>query len=178
MSETGPIEPRPRPRCPFYGMHALPEFGTLLTQGGNQCGLIIESYSPCRMEAAGLEIDFETCEFNGTGRAAEFADFERREFVRRDERGVEYRGGPLGIMTLAVSLEPGFLRVQFEPANDRLPAVVVLEFPNGQQSTFNAETGEMVTTLYPAKPSANPLARPPAKRLEQPRSAHGPRTKP
>lgn len=89
--------------CKFYGtcavwhMHGLhqhtrksdegpaPEFRILVTNGGNQCGLIIESFSPCRMEIAGQEIDFDQCELKGTRRAEEFKDYERREFIKREE---------------------------------------------------------------------------------------------
>jgi hypothetical protein len=63
-----------------------PEFRVLVTQGGNQCGLIVESYSPCRMETAGLAVDFEQCELRGTGRADLFKDFERREIFKPGER--------------------------------------------------------------------------------------------
>lgn len=34
--------------CRFYGKNGM--FGMLIDQGGNQCALIIESYSPCAME--------------------------------------------------------------------------------------------------------------------------------
>jgi hypothetical protein len=72
--------------APFYArtnwpQTIPPEFRVLVTQGGNQCGLIVESYSPCRMETAGLAVDFEQCELKGTGRAEIFQDFERREFI-------------------------------------------------------------------------------------------------
>jgi hypothetical protein len=84
--------------CKFYGTCAAglmsppfelpqraelipPELRVLVTQGGNQCGLIVESYSPCRMEIAGLAVDFEECELKGTARAELLKDFERHEFI-------------------------------------------------------------------------------------------------
>lgn len=81
------------PRCPFYGYHAvkLKREGTasgyvetarpgfLVPQGGNECALITETFSPCRMEMQGLEPELEQCELGGTGRAQEFATYERTE---------------------------------------------------------------------------------------------------
>jgi hypothetical protein len=80
-------------KCKFYGTccaglmgsAAAPEFPVLLTQGGNQCGLIVEKYSPCRMEIAGQEVDFDQCELKGTARAEQFKNFERRQFVERGQ---------------------------------------------------------------------------------------------
>ena len=63
------------PTCPYYGRHAVVDFKMLVSQGGNQCGLIFESYSPCRMEIRGEQPDFAACEFNGTGRALELARY-------------------------------------------------------------------------------------------------------
>lgn len=77
--------------CKFYGtcaaglMGSAPiaaEFKVLLTNGGNQCGLIVESYAPCRMEMQSKEPNFEQCELNGSHRAEQFKDFERREFIK------------------------------------------------------------------------------------------------
>jgi hypothetical protein len=59
-----------------------PEFRVLVTQDGNQCGLIVESYSPCRMEMNGLAVDFEQCELKGSGRAELFQTFTRQELKR------------------------------------------------------------------------------------------------
>jgi hypothetical protein len=72
-----------KPGCPYYGYHAVPEFQRLASQGGNQCGLIVESYSPCRMEVDGQLPDFAQCELNGSGRAIQFATFEVIELVPR-----------------------------------------------------------------------------------------------
>lgn len=63
--------------CPFYAYHAVELLKTLIASGGNQCGLITHSFAPCRMEAEGQPVDFEQCVLHGTGRAAEFATFER-----------------------------------------------------------------------------------------------------
>jgi len=35
--------------CPFYGKHATDHF-PLIDQHGNQCAIIVRSYSPCVME--------------------------------------------------------------------------------------------------------------------------------
>jgi len=35
-------------QCQFYGMNGM--YGTLIPTGGNQCGLITTSHSPCQME--------------------------------------------------------------------------------------------------------------------------------
>jgi hypothetical protein len=67
--------------CKFYGAHAVPEFGAMFTQAGNQCALITGRYAPCRMEIAGEEVDFEKCELKGSRAAVEFAAFTRRDFV-------------------------------------------------------------------------------------------------
>ena len=45
-------------KCRFYGKNGM--FGQLVEQGGNECGLIVSSYSPCRMLMAGRRVD-ETC---------------------------------------------------------------------------------------------------------------------
>jgi len=57
MSDLQPI--RPRPNCPFYGFNGM--FGPMLDSGGNQCGLMSGSYSPCAMEMAGQKPDWPTC---------------------------------------------------------------------------------------------------------------------
>ena len=48
--------------CPFYGKNGMffEHFG-LVDQGGNQCGLIFNAYSPCEMEIAGVRPDREKC---------------------------------------------------------------------------------------------------------------------
>lgn len=45
--------------CPFYGCHDA--MGLLIDSGGNQCALISESYSPCKMELEGLPVNWKTC---------------------------------------------------------------------------------------------------------------------
>lgn len=45
--------------CRFYGKNGM--FGQLIDQGGNECGLIITSYSPCAMEMDGSAPDENTC---------------------------------------------------------------------------------------------------------------------
>jgi hypothetical protein len=61
--------------CPFYGKHAIPLMRALIDQHGNQCALITGAYAPCRMELAGASPDLEKCEFAGSDRAIEFAEF-------------------------------------------------------------------------------------------------------
>jgi len=70
--------------CPFYGHHASELMRTILSSGGNQCALITGAYAPCKMETAGAEPDLERCEFNGSGRAIEFAKFERATLAYPD----------------------------------------------------------------------------------------------
>lgn len=45
--------------CRFYGMNG--QFGRLVPTGGNQCGLITDSHSPCKMERNGNPIDESRC---------------------------------------------------------------------------------------------------------------------
>jgi hypothetical protein len=55
--------------CPFYGHHMYlrpasslgPTPFLLLEQGGNQCALMIMSYSPCHMEMSRLPVDWREC---------------------------------------------------------------------------------------------------------------------
>ena len=51
-----------RPRCPFYGFHYA--MGALIDSNGNQCAMIVDSYSPCQMERNGEEIDWNNCKLN------------------------------------------------------------------------------------------------------------------
>lgn len=63
--------------CKFYGFCSFPDLKVMVTQGGNQCALISEAYSPCRMEVRGLAVEFEACELRGSARALEYDKFER-----------------------------------------------------------------------------------------------------
>lgn len=45
--------------CPYYGKNGM--FGVLIAQGGNQCALILKSYSPCAMEMDGAVPDAAVC---------------------------------------------------------------------------------------------------------------------
>ena len=48
-------------RCPFYGF-AWPEKTSRLRHvAGNRCGLALDRFEPCAMEAAGREVDMEEC---------------------------------------------------------------------------------------------------------------------
>jgi hypothetical protein len=55
--------------CPFYGRALFvsqtprgsdPPF-VLFDQHGNQCGLVVTSYAPCRMEIEHQEPDWKSC---------------------------------------------------------------------------------------------------------------------
>lgn len=48
--------------CPFYGKHASVEVGAIVEQHGNQCAIIVNSYSPCLMEQLGYPVDARACE--------------------------------------------------------------------------------------------------------------------
>ncbi len=54
--------PKKRPPCPFYGFNGM--FGSLIDQEGNQCGLITDSYSPCRMEVNEKTPNWHECPHN------------------------------------------------------------------------------------------------------------------
>lgn len=45
--------------CRFYGRNGM--FGRLIDSGGNECGLVRTSYSPCRMELKGGPVDEHVC---------------------------------------------------------------------------------------------------------------------
>lgn len=56
--------------CPFYGRHMyIPQVTSggrpfpfiLMSQGGNQCALVINSYAPCWMETHNQPIDWKQC---------------------------------------------------------------------------------------------------------------------
>lgn len=54
--------------CPFYGramyqtrLFLPPRPFLLLDTKGNQCGIILNSHSPCRMEIAGETPDWREC---------------------------------------------------------------------------------------------------------------------
>jgi len=63
------IVPKPyiekeRYKCPFYGFYGNARMGGLIDQEGNQCALITNSYSPCKMETCGIKPDLRMCVFN------------------------------------------------------------------------------------------------------------------
>ena len=45
--------------CVYYGKNGM--FGTLIPQGGNQCGMVINAHSPCAMEIQGLIPEWTNC---------------------------------------------------------------------------------------------------------------------
>ena len=59
-------------KCPFYGYHFSERAGLLLDNGGNQCGLITDGYSPCRMEIDGLRVDWNVCPLNNRENSERF----------------------------------------------------------------------------------------------------------
>lgn len=59
------IRDTPRSRCPFYGFHAA--MGCFMDTEGNGCGIVIDSFSPCRMEREGKLPDWGACPFTVDG---------------------------------------------------------------------------------------------------------------
>lgn len=57
--------------CPYYGKSSPPGNFGIVPTGGNQCALITEAHSPCRMEIKGDAPDFEHCELKGSARQAD-----------------------------------------------------------------------------------------------------------
>ena len=47
--------------CPFYGFRWPDRSDTLVTSGGNECGLEFETGKPCSMEAGGRQVNFHLC---------------------------------------------------------------------------------------------------------------------
>jgi hypothetical protein len=59
--------------CPFYGRHLTPAASAhafqearrhpfaLISQHGNQCAIVTDSYAPCLLEIAGLPIEWAEC---------------------------------------------------------------------------------------------------------------------
>lgn len=50
--------------CPFYGFCYIKTTGTFIDSQGNQCALVTDSYSPCKMEVEGREVCWNDCEFS------------------------------------------------------------------------------------------------------------------
>ena len=48
-----------RPPCPFYGFNG--KYGILMDTGGNQCGLLTLSNTPCQMEREGDTPNLSRC---------------------------------------------------------------------------------------------------------------------
>lgn len=51
----------PPPRCRLYGKNGM--FGRLIPSGGDECALITDTYSPCKMEMHGHAPDETRCTF-------------------------------------------------------------------------------------------------------------------
>ncbi|HTB10968.1 MAG TPA: hypothetical protein VK752_05330 [Bryobacteraceae bacterium] len=67
--------------CPFYGKYAGMTTTAIVEQLGNQCAIIVRSYSPCVMETSlGVEPDASKCELlNAAGLLREvYATYARR----------------------------------------------------------------------------------------------------
>ena len=61
--QTGDIDPQPtRYKCPFYGFNGM--FRVFLDSSGNQCALVVDSYSPCGMEMEKQTPDWTKCPRN------------------------------------------------------------------------------------------------------------------
>ena len=61
-NEITTLDTTKREQCPFYGFHYFD--GIFMDQRGNQCALITESYSPCRMELNKQKVSWENCPLN------------------------------------------------------------------------------------------------------------------
>jgi len=59
-----PVIKKPRHRCPFYGFFHARSTDVLIDQQGNQCALIVTSYSPCQMEFRKQTPDWDKCSLN------------------------------------------------------------------------------------------------------------------
>lgn len=64
-------------QCPFYGHDAIVSQGLLAATGGNQCALIVDAQTRCKLDADGLAPELDACDRNGSGRALLFATFTR-----------------------------------------------------------------------------------------------------
>jgi len=66
-----------QPNCPFYGHQFYPTRSRaakappfiLFDSRGNQCALIVDAFSPCKLEIDGRPIDWTTCPRVGEVRA-------------------------------------------------------------------------------------------------------------
>ncbi len=67
--------------CPFYGFNGM--FGPLRDSEGNQCALITESYSPCRMEMDGKEPDWNLCPIHQNSSEEQLGALEK--FAKREK---------------------------------------------------------------------------------------------
>ena len=65
VNETKAYETRVRTKCPFYGFAYAMEM--LIDSKGNQCALVTNSHSPCRMEMSNQEICWNKCRLNKEG---------------------------------------------------------------------------------------------------------------
>jgi hypothetical protein len=61
-TELKPYIEKQRHPCPFYGFNG--SFGMMVDQEGNQCALLTNSYSPCRMEVNKQTPNYSKCSFN------------------------------------------------------------------------------------------------------------------
>lgn len=62
-------------KCRYYGYAALERNRELVASHGNQCALIYNAHSPCRMEIEGDEPDLENCELHNTAREIDCRSF-------------------------------------------------------------------------------------------------------
>lgn len=75
--EAKPVRNKKRYSCPFYGFYG--GRGIFVDTKGNQCGLITESYSPCKMEMNNQTPNWDKC--------SHFNNESNREVIKRiDER--------------------------------------------------------------------------------------------
>jgi len=81
--ELKPTTPKPRHDCPFYGFHLAR--GMFIDSKGNQCAVIINSYSPCQMGMAGQTPNWSECGFNTEESRRSMAKYANELVVFPDE---------------------------------------------------------------------------------------------
>jgi len=76
---------RINPKCPYYGFYL--SRGIMVDTYGNQCALIINSYSPCQMEMNKENPDWNKCSFIGNKERIELILAEFMVFPRGVSEG-------------------------------------------------------------------------------------------
>src|SRR4051794_25600003 len=77
--------------CPFYG-NRWPEVSlNMQNVGGNECGLDIALRRQCHMQAAGISVNFFTCDFANSLQAILASAEDRISFPRAEEAPITLR---------------------------------------------------------------------------------------